>query len=74
VGRKVEVSMLEATLALAVEPLAHYFVTGDEQPFYPAWRDVAGLYPHLQGRQAHRPADVIAGQVLERPRRGHRVA
>jgi crotonobetainyl-CoA:carnitine CoA-transferase CaiB-like acyl-CoA transferase len=34
VGRKVEVSMLEATLALAVEPLAHYFVTGDEQPFY----------------------------------------
>ena len=33
-GRKVEVSMLEATLALAVEPLAHYFVTGDEQPFY----------------------------------------
>jgi crotonobetainyl-CoA:carnitine CoA-transferase CaiB-like acyl-CoA transferase len=34
VGRKVEVSMLEATLALAVEPLAHYFVTGEEQPFY----------------------------------------
>ncbi len=34
VGRKVEVSMLEATLALAVEPLAHNFVTGDEQPFY----------------------------------------
>jgi crotonobetainyl-CoA:carnitine CoA-transferase CaiB-like acyl-CoA transferase len=34
VGRKVEVSMLEATLALAVEPLAHYFVTGNEQPFY----------------------------------------
>ena len=34
VGRKVEVSMLETTLALAVEPLAHYFVTGDEQPFY----------------------------------------
>jgi crotonobetainyl-CoA:carnitine CoA-transferase CaiB-like acyl-CoA transferase len=34
VGRKVEVSMLEATLALAIEPLAHYFVTGEEQPFY----------------------------------------
>jgi crotonobetainyl-CoA:carnitine CoA-transferase CaiB-like acyl-CoA transferase len=34
IGRKVEVSMLEATLALAVEPLAHYFVTGAEQPFY----------------------------------------
>jgi crotonobetainyl-CoA:carnitine CoA-transferase CaiB-like acyl-CoA transferase len=26
--------MLEATLALAIEPLAHYFVTGEEQPFY----------------------------------------
>jgi crotonobetainyl-CoA:carnitine CoA-transferase CaiB-like acyl-CoA transferase len=34
IGRKVEVSMLEATLALAIEPLAHYFVTGQEQPFY----------------------------------------
>jgi crotonobetainyl-CoA:carnitine CoA-transferase CaiB-like acyl-CoA transferase len=34
VGRKVEVSMLEATLALAIEPLAHYFVTGKEQPFH----------------------------------------
>ena len=34
VGRKVEVSMLEATLALAIEPLAHYFATGEEQPFY----------------------------------------
>jgi crotonobetainyl-CoA:carnitine CoA-transferase CaiB-like acyl-CoA transferase len=33
-GRKVEVSMLEATLALAIEPLAHYFVTGAEQPFH----------------------------------------
>jgi crotonobetainyl-CoA:carnitine CoA-transferase CaiB-like acyl-CoA transferase len=34
VGRKVEVSMLEATLALAIEPLAHYFVNGEEQPFH----------------------------------------
>jgi crotonobetainyl-CoA:carnitine CoA-transferase CaiB-like acyl-CoA transferase len=34
VGRKVEVNMLEATLALAIEPLAHYFVTGEDQPFY----------------------------------------
>jgi crotonobetainyl-CoA:carnitine CoA-transferase CaiB-like acyl-CoA transferase len=34
VGRKVEINMLEATLALAIEPLAHYFVTGEEQPFY----------------------------------------
>jgi crotonobetainyl-CoA:carnitine CoA-transferase CaiB-like acyl-CoA transferase len=34
VGRKVEVSMFEATLALAIEPLAHYFVTGEEQPFH----------------------------------------
>ena len=34
VGRKVEVNMIEATLALAVEPLAHYFATGADQPFY----------------------------------------
>lgn len=34
VGRKIEVSMLEATLALAIEPLAHYFVNGVDQPFY----------------------------------------
>jgi len=34
VGRKVEVSMLEATLALAIEPLAHYFVNGEDQPFH----------------------------------------
>jgi crotonobetainyl-CoA:carnitine CoA-transferase CaiB-like acyl-CoA transferase len=34
VGRKIEVNMLEATLALAIEPLAHYFVNGGEQPFY----------------------------------------
>jgi crotonobetainyl-CoA:carnitine CoA-transferase CaiB-like acyl-CoA transferase len=34
VGRKVEVNMLEATLALAIEPLAHYFVAGEDQPFY----------------------------------------
>lgn len=34
VGRKVEVNMLEATLALAIEPLAHFLVNGDEQPFY----------------------------------------
>ena len=26
--------MIEATLALAIEPLAHYFTTGAEQPFY----------------------------------------
>ena len=26
--------MIEATLALAIEPLAHYFATGAEQPFY----------------------------------------
>jgi crotonobetainyl-CoA:carnitine CoA-transferase CaiB-like acyl-CoA transferase len=34
VGRKVEVNMIEATLALAIEPLAHYFATGADQPFY----------------------------------------
>ncbi len=34
VGRKVEVNMIEATLALAIEPLAHYFTTGADQPFY----------------------------------------
>jgi crotonobetainyl-CoA:carnitine CoA-transferase CaiB-like acyl-CoA transferase len=34
VGRKIEVSMLEATLALAIEPLAHYFATGEDQPFH----------------------------------------
>jgi crotonobetainyl-CoA:carnitine CoA-transferase CaiB-like acyl-CoA transferase len=33
-GRKVEVNMIESTLALAIEPLAHYFTTGAEQPFY----------------------------------------
>jgi crotonobetainyl-CoA:carnitine CoA-transferase CaiB-like acyl-CoA transferase len=33
-GRKVEVNMIEATLALAIEPLAHYFATGTDQPFY----------------------------------------
>ncbi len=34
VGRKIEVNMIEATLALAIEPLAYYFSTGNEQPFY----------------------------------------
>ena len=34
VGRKVEVNMIEATLALAIEPLAHYFSTGEDQAFY----------------------------------------
>ena len=34
IGRKVEVNMIEATLALAIEPLAHYFSTGTDQPFY----------------------------------------
>lgn len=33
-GRTVEVSMLEATLALAIEPLAHTLVTGEDQPFF----------------------------------------
>jgi crotonobetainyl-CoA:carnitine CoA-transferase CaiB-like acyl-CoA transferase len=33
-GRKVEVSMLEATLALAIEPLAHVFATGKDQDFF----------------------------------------
>lgn len=33
-GRKVEVSMVEATLALAIEPLAHTFATGADQPFH----------------------------------------
>lgn len=33
-GCKVEVSMIEATLALAIEPLAHYFATGKDQDFY----------------------------------------
>jgi crotonobetainyl-CoA:carnitine CoA-transferase CaiB-like acyl-CoA transferase len=34
VGRKVEVSMVEATLALAIEPLAHVMATGADQPFH----------------------------------------
>jgi crotonobetainyl-CoA:carnitine CoA-transferase CaiB-like acyl-CoA transferase len=33
-GRKVEISMVEATLALAIEPLAHVMVTGSDQPFH----------------------------------------
>ena len=33
VGRKVEVNMLEATLALAIEPLAHYFRPGRSSRF-----------------------------------------
>ena len=36
--------------------------------------DVAGLYPHLQGRPAHRAADVVSRQVLAGSRRGHRAA
>lgn len=34
VGRKVEVSMLEATLALAIEPLEQVLMTGRDQPMY----------------------------------------
>ncbi len=33
-GRKVEVNMIEASMAFAVEPLAHYLVLGEDQPFY----------------------------------------
>lgn len=33
-GRKVEVSMLEATIALAAEPLAQYFSTGEPVPVF----------------------------------------
>ena len=33
-GRKVEVSMLEATMAFATEPLAQYFATGEAPSFY----------------------------------------
>jgi crotonobetainyl-CoA:carnitine CoA-transferase CaiB-like acyl-CoA transferase len=33
-GRKVEVSMLEATMALSVDALAHYFALGEEQAYY----------------------------------------
>lgn len=34
VGRKVDVNMIEATLALAIEPLMHFLVSGVEQPFF----------------------------------------
>lgn len=33
-GRKVEVSMLEATIAFATEPLARFFASGKPLPFY----------------------------------------
>jgi crotonobetainyl-CoA:carnitine CoA-transferase CaiB-like acyl-CoA transferase len=33
-GRKVEVNMIEAAMAFAIEPLAHYLVLGEDQPFY----------------------------------------
>ena len=34
VGRKVEVSMLEATMALSVDALSHYFVLNQQQAYY----------------------------------------
>jgi crotonobetainyl-CoA:carnitine CoA-transferase CaiB-like acyl-CoA transferase len=33
-GRKVEVNMIEAAMAFAIEPLAHYLTFGVDQPFY----------------------------------------
>lgn len=33
-GRKVEVNMIEAAMAFAIEPLAHYLVLGEDQSFY----------------------------------------
>ena len=33
-GRKVEVNMIEAAMAFAIEPLAHYLAFGEDQPFY----------------------------------------
>ncbi len=34
VGRKVEVNMIEATVALAIEPLIYFLATGVEQPIF----------------------------------------
>ncbi len=34
IGRKVEINMVEATLALAIEPLAQVFATGTDQPHF----------------------------------------
>ncbi|MCC6531113.1 MAG: CoA transferase [Burkholderiales bacterium] len=33
-GRRVDVNMIEASMAFAIEPLAHYLVLGEDQPFY----------------------------------------
>jgi crotonobetainyl-CoA:carnitine CoA-transferase CaiB-like acyl-CoA transferase len=33
-GRNVEVNMLEAGMSFAIEPLAHYLVLGEDQPFW----------------------------------------
>ncbi len=33
-GRCVDVNMLEAAMAFAIEPITHYLVLGEEQPFY----------------------------------------
>ena len=33
-GRRVEVNMIEAAMAFLVEPLAHYLILGEDQPFY----------------------------------------
>lgn len=53
-GRKVEVSMIEATLALAIEPLAHYFATGKDQDFF--FRSAMSQAYILTCRDGHRIA------------------
>ena len=53
-GRKVEVSMIEATLALAIEPLAHFFNTGKDQDFF--FRSAMSQAYILTCRDGHRIA------------------
>ena len=53
-GRKVEVSMIEATLALAIEPLAHFFNTGNDQDFF--FRSAMSQAYILTCRDGHRIA------------------
>ena len=73
-GRLVEVNMLEATIALNLEPLDLLLHRGRARAAVPARRRLAGLQPRVQGRQAPRPAHVVTGQVLAGTLPRHRAA
>jgi crotonobetainyl-CoA:carnitine CoA-transferase CaiB-like acyl-CoA transferase len=74
VGRKVEVSMLEATMALSVDALAHLFALGEEPAYYNRasqsqsylvkCRDGKRIALHLSSPDKFWKA---LGQVIERP-------